>query len=268
VSSHRSSVPDRDPATALAASGLLPLGTAPHLLRAITGGEVETFVFAGSTGPHHTLVSLHPPPSDATSEQTDQSGVPGICVTPGPIWVERVADPAAWAAASASAARARTTWNPAPAFTVQALFPVEIAPGLFATTLPEPVENVADPLLLAVYGAQPAEPGLEWFSPLCRRLGSYLRTQHEPAAHPPHPQTTSGLGAPANAVWDPSVVLSPGGTSVTEPGTSVPGGAARGTVRRFAPTPTHTASTHTPGGTVIATVANLLTSPPAAHPEP
>lgn len=132
-----------DPAVALAASSVLPVGFRPRLLREIIGGEVESFVYAGVSGP---------------------------------IWVQRIADPADWGRATAGIAAIHAAWDAPHVGGIQTAFPIEIAPGTFATALPEPVENVADSLLRAVFGVAQPETDLDWLAPLCHRLGAYART--------------------------------------------------------------------------------------------
>jgi hypothetical protein len=166
-------------AAALVAAGLLSPGRHAKPLRSITGGEVETYFFAGSPGTLET------------------------------IWVQRIVDPGGWEPASRRAQAIRAAWCAAGDRMVVPAFPDEIGPGLFASAIPERVEPVADPLLRAAYGVAGREVDLGWLAPLAGRLGTWLRASQDGA-------TGEGLNAlPAsNPVVDAVADLlagSPGG---------------------------------------------------------
>lgn len=132
-------------AEAIVSAGLLLPGTPPEPRRSITGGEVETYVFAGSPG------------------------------TPATIWVQRIVDPGDGVPASRRVRAVRHAWFTPGDRTVIPAFPDEIGPGLFARAIPERVENIADLLLRAVYGVADRDADLGWLAPLAGRLGTWLR---------------------------------------------------------------------------------------------
>lgn len=113
----------------------------------ITGGEVDTFVFATPTGS---------------------------------IRVELLAVPAQWQRATAVSAALRQIAADLPGHPqVRDGLPLELGPGAFATVVFSPVEPAAEALRRDLSHPDGAANSWPWLPSLSRRLGEHLRLRHE-----------------------------------------------------------------------------------------